>query len=100
MTKTPEEMAREWLTAPPGETYSTEATIASLATLLRAVQLEALERCKKVADKWTADIVAAGDQFDKGGDIYRVAGVTQDIAAAIRDMMEGKPDARPPGDGT
>ena len=49
-----------------------------------------VEACAKVANKWVADITAAGDQFDKGGDIYAHANVCQGVAAAIRALI-GQP---------
>ena len=46
-----------------------------------------VEACAKVVDQWTADITRAGDQFDKGGDIYAYANVCQGVAAAIRALL-------------
>jgi hypothetical protein len=47
---------------------------------------KAIEDAAKIADQWVSDLVAAGDQFDQGGDIYRIGGVVQDVAKRIRSL--------------
>lgn len=43
-----------------------------------------IEECAKVVDSWKDDLSNAGVQFDKDGDIFRIAGLMQTIAAGIR----------------
>lgn len=53
-----------------------------------AIRQQALKDAEAVVRKWGADLTAAGDQFDKGGDIYMQAGLARRIAEDIRALIK------------
>lgn len=42
------------------------------------------EKAAGICDLWAMSLIAAGDQFDKDGDIYNTARLVKRIAADIR----------------
>jgi len=52
----------------------------------RAIAEKARKICAGVANKWTRDMVAAANQFDKDGSMYGTANYCDGVAEAIRSL--------------
>jgi hypothetical protein len=50
-------------------------------------RIQGMKAAKAVLDKWYVDLVAAGDQFDQGGDIYRKAWWAKEFANDIQKLI-------------
>jgi hypothetical protein len=62
-----------------------------LITALRAAERKGLERAKAICDGWKVDLMNAGDQFDKDGDIYPLAGMAGRLSKDIQSLID-KPE--------